>query len=509
MKKQFNFITIIISTMLIVSCSENREYINESSVNETIAITNVLKFESNDQLQGFLDEIKLEKGLDLDSKFVLEKLDAKNILSKKQSSSLRSVEGANISQFISLLDSIKERDLAHLTVSDWELINSDPEHPIYVPDDYIIMDLYFASVLNNDREIQVNNTVYKYTEDGIYYVEAKDYLLLKDVKISNNENLVLDSRISLYVPIQEDMSTLRATTANPTLAGNSLTLANGVTIASSNIRDLNYKDRGDANLISNAWSSIWGRSVAAANQFNSSKRMVVTFYEQDYLIYKNIGTQAKMQKKVLGIWWNIDAQEIRIGWDAVEMKEQFPQPPFAAAPKPDFTPYYYPNTKPYEYPMPNWLQKDFPFSKNYTLISIPFMDYDIKIKSAHINKAYHSLIQFVDKNIKAYMKAYNLSKVPDKLGIITMSDNLVARYVIGPSEDSNTKKGSLEKKFLSEWFGGEYVIGYSTDPNNPTFNSKKFTFKIKGNKTSLGLGSVYGAVKYENKWLAARILKSE
>ena len=31
----------------------------------------------------------------------------------------------------------------------------------------------------------------------------------------------------------------------------------------------------------------------------------------------------------------------------------------------------------------------------------------------------------------------------------------------------------------------------------------------QGNGTTLGRGSVYGAVKYNGQWLAARILKSE
>jgi hypothetical protein len=56
---------------------------------------------------------------------------------------------------------------------------------------------------------------------------------------------------------------------------------------------------------------------------------------------------------------------------------------------------------------------------------------------------------------------------------------------------------------------GTYVIGYSTDPFAPTFQFKNFAnIVIKRSKTKLGLGSIYGAVKYDNKWLAARIVKT-
>jgi hypothetical protein len=48
--------------------------------------------------------------------------------------------------FISLLDSLKNRDLAHLTQADWDIINSDEENLVYEPEDYIIYDMYFSSV---------------------------------------------------------------------------------------------------------------------------------------------------------------------------------------------------------------------------------------------------------------------------------------------------------------------------------------------------------------------------
>lgn len=106
------------------------------------------------------------------------------------------------------------------------------------------------------------------------------------------------------------------------------------------------------------------------------------------------------------------------------------------------------------------------------------------------------------------MKANNLTQTPDKLGFIALPTDFNAKYIIGPSEDFNKKKGNLEKKFLSEWFGGTYMIGDSTDPYQPSFKSAKFTFEIKGNKTTLGLGAVYGAVKYDNQWRAGRIIKA-
>ncbi|MDR0611990.1 MAG: hypothetical protein LBG45_00600 [Dysgonamonadaceae bacterium] len=64
---------------------------------------------------------------------------------KKGITSLRS-ESVDAVPFISLLDSLKNRDLAHLTQADWDIINSDEENLVYEPEDYIIYDMYFSSV---------------------------------------------------------------------------------------------------------------------------------------------------------------------------------------------------------------------------------------------------------------------------------------------------------------------------------------------------------------------------
>lgn len=220
---------------------------------------------------------------------------------KKGITSLRS-ESVDAVPFISLLDSLKNRDLAHLTQADWDIINSDEENLVYEPEDYIIYDMYFSSVLNNKREIQVGDFIYKYAEDGIYYVQSENYPLLNTVNSSNNVKNNLDAKIKVYVPVSDGTSILRASSAsNPTLAGTSLKLKSGdITISSSYIRDINYGDKGDANSVTNFLTNLFGRDVAAINKFSSKRQMLLTCYDQDFLIYKCIGIHVKMQKKVLG-----------------------------------------------------------------------------------------------------------------------------------------------------------------------------------------------------------------
>jgi hypothetical protein len=292
----------IIGFFLLNSCSEDTLEVkdvgsnNKPEANEG-RITPRLAFTSEQELQDFLDNVNTD----------VMNLKKGNIASMLKSTSAKTFAVDSGKEFISFLDSIRNNDLKDLTLDDWNEINSDEEELVYIPEDSLILDPSFASVLNYKRKIQVSSTVYRYMEEGIYSTHENNAILLEDLDEETNlkSARVLDSRITFYPAdnFNNEEENIPMTKANISLSGTSLTLENGVVIPANKIRDLNYKDRGDSNWITNAWTGIWGKNIVAINKYNSKKKMIVTFYDQDYLIYKNIGTQAKMQKKKLWIWW--------------------------------------------------------------------------------------------------------------------------------------------------------------------------------------------------------------
>lgn len=501
------FFTLLAWGLLLFSCSDeldlNTEKGNKREEIENEKITPRVIFNSQAELQNFLDNLNADV-------MKLKAGNVENLLKNNPSVEICSPNGV---EFISLLDSIRNKDLKDLTPEDWKEIYNDEEELVYIPEDSLIIDPAFASVLNYKRELQVNNTVYRYMEDGIYAVNESNAILLEDINENQTalkSSKALDSRITFYPASslnhneEEESSILKA--SNISLAGTSLTLDNGVVISANNIRDLNYKDRGDANWITNAWTSLWGKNIVAINKYNKKKKMLVTFYDQDYLIYKNIGTQAKMQKKKCWIWWNTHADEMRLGWEAIEFEETYSSPPFASAPKPSGVKPHQ-NFRPYEQKVPAWLSKDFPFRKKYTIFTLPVVNYDITSK--HINQVYRAGLREVESTIKAKMKAENQKNTPTDIGIASLTQDNKMRFIIGKNEEVGYRKNHINKKFHSQWFSGTYVLGYSTDPNSPTASFKNSSFNIKGSKTKLKRGIVYGAVKYKGEWRAARIIKTE
>lgn len=496
----FSFLFVCMSVTAFFSCTEEdlaqerSEKVEIQDPAVTMEVPNLLKFESREHLQGTLDLLKEEKISDLKSEVLLKRLiREEDILCP---ASLRS--DPNAPRFISLYDEGYERELGSLTPSEWEVINSDPDDLVYEPVDSIIPDVYLTSLMNTNREIQVDKTIYKYTEDGIYMVAVENYDQLASPATSSGVTLVASQAAN--VP----------TSTNHVTATGSLTLGDGTVIPRSNIRDKNFKDKTDANWLTRFWTGIFGDHIVAIKEITNKRQMTLNFYDQDYLIYHNIGTEVKMQKKLFGIWWKCKADDMRIGWEGIELEESFNLMPFGNVPKPNFSSDLYPSAslKDYEKTIPNWMKKNFPFEDtDQILFNIPVIHYNFTTKD--INQIWKSGVATADKSIKAYMKAFGQSNRPKGTGFYTMPAAKTIRFFIGPKENQGKKKRSMEKKFLSEWFAGTYVIGFSTDPNKPSFKCSNFSFKIKGDKSKLARGSVYGAVKYDNKWYAARILKSE
>lgn len=440
----------------------------------------------------------------------------------------RAVSSASLSNneeaFVSLVEANRIKVMESLTPLQLDSIANDEEELEFCPADSVIADIQFAQLLNADREIQVGQTVYKYMPNGVAYtneVHAAELKTIESVTSSiqvtpENEGMAMrvapnvDFRPVQYqlVQFQDELadgggggyigggsgsgsgsssgSNGGNTTGTSTSAG--ITLSNGVKIPLSDIRDINYYDKGDGNWLHRTWTGIWGRNVVAIKKFNKKKKLTMNFYDQNYIVYANIGTKLKMQKKVCGIWWNIKADEMVQGWETVTVKYDIPQP-------------IQPNT--FTYPgMTNptvTTRHPFPFSnENVLIFHIPFIDYDFTTKD--LNKAFKTAAQKAFNAASSWAKKEGQSA--DKIGL-TCFNNKEAYIIHGPFSKGVKNKKSMESKFYAKWFPGtcqfQFSIGSSVNLKNIKFSTN--------DGVELYRGIVFGAIKYDGKWLAARITK--
>ena len=433
----------------------------------------------------------------------------------------RAISSATLSNnkepFVSLIEANRIKVMESLTPLQLDSIANDEEELEFCPSDSVIADIQFAQLLNAEREIQVGSTVYKYMPNGVAYTNEVHAAELKTIEpiasaiqvTPENEGMVM--RVSPNVdfrPFQYQLVSFQDqlindgggggifggnTGNNGTTTGTStstgITLSNGVKIPLSDIRDINYYDKGDGNWFHRTWTDRWGRNVVAIKNFSKKRKLTMNFYDQNYIIYANIGTKLKMQKKVCGIWWNIKAEEMVQGWETVTVKYTIPKP----IPPNTFT---HPGMK-----NPTVTTRHpFPFSdENVLLFHIPFIDYDFTTKD--LNKAFKTAALKAFNAASAWAKKEGQSA--DKIGLTCFKDR--EAYIIhGPFSKGVKNKKSMESKFYAKWFPGTCEFQFSV---GSTVNLKNIKFSTNDG-VELYRGIVFGAIKYDGKWLAARITKN-
>ena len=201
-------------------------------------------------------------------------------------------------------------------------------------EDELIADSYFASLLNEKRELQVGNMIYKYTQYGAFFTEKKNlnklYQYLEktsDAKLASlpsGENTEVAPGVYLFkqdyrADIQnsyqyEDTDPATANLVAPIGPGG----GGGKPTPPPSPDPLSLGSCGTMN--SNLITKIFGPAIECHDQFDSQKRIRVRAWNQNFAIYSSLGVKVKSQVKKVGIWWESDADELILGIDAASFK---------------------------------------------------------------------------------------------------------------------------------------------------------------------------------------------
>ena len=428
-----------------------------------------------------------------------------------------SINSYNTTDFKSLLESNKEKFYASLTPEQIEEIENDEDDLEYCLSDSIIADYAFAQLLNEAREIQVGDTVYRYFGNGVAMAPSKykAELRLIDQQVAAIRIDYLESQDEMqllehvtFLPMRyrqvsyNDIvvagggTTSKSTESSSTVDG--LALRDGTYIPGSKIRQVDFESKGDGGWLHRLWNNIWGKNVLAITKFNGHRRMRLGFYDQNYIVYSNIGIEVKMQKKRWGIWFNCKASDIRLGWSAIELKYEMPKPI-----KTYFSPDEMPGSLNKDTEVPYIMRCNFPFKDvDDALFNIPLIDYDVTLKD--VNKVLTNGLKLaVEKSPYIIKQLINQTPVTQK-GIFAVDDKRLLT-IVGPDETCKTNGRTLEKKFYASWGSFTFNFGFLLNGN---ISFKGVDIK-KADKAELGRGVVYAAVNYGGEWRACRIIKNE
>ena len=507
------FLSVIVC--LFVGCSQNNN-IESIAKEEPKVSSRILKFPSKERLGSIISEMQAIAAEDIRE------------LPATRTSDVEIDE----EQFVSLRQHLIEQGLR--SFSNDELAEIIADSLEYEPEDSLIVDPYLMCLLNENREVQIDNKIYKYINEGVIVYNVTDPIIF------DASGLVIDSitceslehgdimKITDHNGVQAELIAL--TYAKPdvspfeeyrdgyidTFGGDgggiindpyegvtrSVTMIDETTIPQEKVNILVYKNDGHTgSWLNDLSTSLFGLNLTITNKFNSRHRMKLRLYSQDYWIYKATGMTVRMQKRTLGIWWRKKAQEFRYGWTAMECKYSFKIPVFK---DPTPTPEGYTYGK-----YPTAMRKNFPFAKkDIVLFHIPIANYDVK--TGDINKVFSLGMKEAAKQIEAWFSKPSNKKYEDHpWGLYTYKpteeNKLLVVYPQG--EECAYGKGREVVKWDANWFSGTYTIGYTSTLSGGGFSVDDFEFKVDSpSKLETIRGRVHAAVRFNDEWRACAIL---
>ncbi len=321
---------------LVLSCQfeqlENDS--NSLSINakDATVISGRFFFTSKETLKKAIEELKLMDTKLLEDKF--EKLYQKGFRSHTP------IVNPNNENLLSKLDS------EFRTKYQFNEKNALAKSSEIESEDNTIGDPFFGSVVNQDNEIIVGDSLYKITKDlGVIFVHLKDtthlYEYLKNSpsstsnksKQTNKNSLdicqirneypgitTLDKQISSYIaPMDgEDCNTSSQIVAETP----SISYLSEEQILQNEITKLPICS-GERT----SWfQSLFGTNLSCINYFDSKHRIKTEFWNQSWLIYKSVGTQVRTQVKKVWVWWASDSEKLYMGINRIYLKYKYPDP---------------------------------------------------------------------------------------------------------------------------------------------------------------------------------------
>lgn len=218
------------------------------------------------------------------------------------------------------LESVQQR---YGTITNGRTIDEAQEVTDYIGDDV------FAAILNEEGLLQVGDSVYKYTPIGLFFVhESKlDHLnnfleellgsqnnarslqpidpcpILADYNIQGGEVTSLDSDINYYSANDPCSYPSPSPTPTPSPSPNPTTDPVNDFINSLTSCDTNP-----------GWAHwIFGDSKICIDQFTDRSRVRTKVWNQNYVIYRSVGSKVKHQFRQFGIWYSSKIDELRVG----------------------------------------------------------------------------------------------------------------------------------------------------------------------------------------------------
>lgn len=360
-------------------------------------------------------------------------------------------------------------------------------------DNELVSDPVFASMLNDDMEIEVEGTIFKITPYGTFAFlpEKRDVVLVLLTNLENGES-VSESEISDYF-FEIEPGILKYDTFRE-LEDNTIDLFYEIDNSSSNATSGSIEDiethyiEKKHTIIGGFLQNTFGYSKTVTREFSSSRRIKVSFSCPNYLLLTYVSASITFQKKNQIGWSKTACEKLVFGWDGLVTTLNVPVS--------------FPNPNTFQMGNTNWTNAQLKphFSPNiYLTICIP--EFQIVYLNDNWNFKFGYTYTFSDKDIhKVFKHGFNWLKnnygTPNYVSIMPTPNKMY----FGPEERQRTNAGYMDQTF--DWAVG---ASFSWDMSSPigfqNFGTSPLSF-------SVNQASIYGKAFCYNRWLGVRISKA-
>lgn len=308
MEKIFNvkvvLLCLFIGTFILTSCNEDDESISQESSDSVGPINKnaMLAFSSKEDIK---EAVESETGI------------ATRALTQNSQS-------GNI---LSLTDKVQANDPILKEVSEEEkqiiLDEGMTYYDMFGCEDYI-PSLSFAKLLNSNREIQLNDSVYKITEFGTLRADLKNRLQLETAYKVLKADTALALKNEDFIPVTAGI-VLHPYKENVYLKDCSqpLTRTTASEIPTSNFKHYSAES---STFLGKILGAIFGDRSVKHHEFSKGYRVNGSLYSYNYLVYYETGCFVSMSKKRGGFfkfingWKDINADELFMQYNGVVME---------------------------------------------------------------------------------------------------------------------------------------------------------------------------------------------
>ncbi|MDO5638160.1 MAG: hypothetical protein Q4G18_13070 [Myroides sp.] len=211
------------------------------------------------------------------------------------------------------------------------------EELLYVDEDKstaLVADPVFASFVNEDNEIVVKDSLYKFTEKGVFSSMLKDslklYSYLESIKNEIlSEEQIMNLRETSFGRMQVSDGVTRFIAPISEIEKNSLQEKTSETAKTDPVKLQEVINGLPQTRGKNNWilQRIGGPSIVSEEYFDKRHRVKLEFWNQNFGVYKSVGISVRNQTRRLRVWWASKADEVALGVNYIHLKYRMPTAP--------------------------------------------------------------------------------------------------------------------------------------------------------------------------------------